>query len=222
MRVRIVAVAVASALVATLAGGCSGGDDEQAGPKTTVLVPGRPGEPNRTEVRGPAPSRPPTADEIRFMQMMIPHHRQALEMSALAPQRASSAQVKTFAERINLAQKGEIALMESWLKQNAKAVSAVPSGGHGGHGSPSVAASGHAGMPGMATPQQMAQLKAAKGEAFDRLFLTLMINHHQGALTMSKQALGRGEDAVAQELMRDVLGGQQGEIIRMRDLLAKM
>ncbi|MFD0856732.1 DUF305 domain-containing protein, partial [Actinomadura adrarensis] len=144
MRVRIVAVAVASVLVTTLAAGCSGDEGQEAGPKSTVIVPGRPGEPNKTEVRGPATAKPPTAEEIRFIQMMIPHHRQALEMSALAPDRATNAQVKSLAERIHVSQKGEISAMESWLKQNERAVKANQDGGHAGHGAPSATASGHA------------------------------------------------------------------------------
>jgi uncharacterized protein (DUF305 family) len=220
MRVRIALVAVASVVAAgMLLGGCSGGEEREAGPKATVLVPGRPGEANKTEVRGPEPVKPPTAEEVRFVQMMIPHHRQALEMSAPAPAQASDQQVKSLADRISAAQKVEIASMEAWLKTNARAASAAPSGGHGGHGGASATATSHANMPGMATPEQMRRLKAARGAEFDRLFLTLMITHHQGALTMAKDVLDKGTDVVVQELARDVQAGQGAEINRMRGVL---
>lgn len=219
MRLRIAVVAVTSAVAAgLLVGGCSGGDEKEAGPKATVLVPGRPGEPNKTAVQGPATQPPASAGEIRFVEMMIPHHRQAVEMSALAPKQASSAQVKSLAERIHGGQAAEIASMESMLKQKRGKPGATPSGGHGGHASPSTA-TGHANMPGMATPQQMQQLKAAKGGEFDRLFLTLMITHHQGALTMVKDVLGKGTDVLIQELAMEVRASQQAEIDRMRTLL---
>ncbi|MFI0354744.1 DUF305 domain-containing protein [Actinomadura sp. 9N407] len=218
MRQRIMPVVMVPVLVAGVLAGCGGGDeDDGAAPESTVLVPGRPGEPNKTAVKGPATPAPPTAAEIRFMEMMIPHHRQAVEMAALAPAQAEGAQVKSLAERIKGGQQAEISAMQAWLAKNER----PSAGGHGGHGTPSASASGgsHAGMAGMATPEQMARLKAAEGGAFDRLFLTLMITHHQGALTMVKDVLDKGTDVVVQETARDVEAGQQVEIDRMRALL---
>lgn len=206
----------ALALAAGLLTGCSGEDEPDAAPKATMIVPGRPGEPNRTVVAGPSSPRPPSAADITFVQMMIPHHQQALEMSVLAPKQAADAKVKALAERIDVSQGAEISAMQSWLRQHAKR---TPGGhGHGGHGGPSAAPS-HGSMPGMATPQQMAQLQAARGEAFDRLYLNLMIKHHEGALVMARDVLAKSTDVVIQQLAKDVLTTQQAEIVRMRDLL---
>ncbi|MEW2352820.1 DUF305 domain-containing protein [Spirillospora sp. NPDC029432] len=220
MRQRIWAAAMAPVLVMGVLAGCSGEPEGKAAPSATVLQPGRPGEPNKTAVKGPATPAPPTEAEIRFVEMMIPHHQQALEMSVLAPGQAKSAQVKSLAERIKAGQGAEIGAMRAWLGRNGRA-STSGHGGHGAHGKPSAGAGDHAGMPGMATPEQMARLKAARGAEFDRLFLTLMITHHQGALTMAEGALDKGTDVVVQELARDVQSGQQAEINRMRALLAE-
>ncbi|MFI0366843.1 DUF305 domain-containing protein [Actinomadura sp. 1N219] len=209
-------IAVAGAAVAMAAGaltGCGGdGDDgeREAAPSRTVVVPGRPGEPNKTQVAGPRTAAPPTAAEVRFVQMMIPHHAQALEMSALAPGRASDKRVRSLASRIDTAQKVEISAMRSWLEQNAEAVLKASGRNHGGH----------AGMPGMATSEQLKQLKAANGAAFDRLYLTLMITHHRGALTMVKDVLDKGTDVTVQEMARDVQSTQMAEIGRMQELLS--
>ncbi|WP_030171544.1 DUF305 domain-containing protein [Spirillospora albida] len=205
-------IAVAAAVVVTAAGvlaGCGGGDEPAAAPSKTVLVPGRPGEPNKTRLAGPRKAAPPTTAEVRFVQMMIPHHAQALEMSGLAPDRASSGQVRSLAARIGAAQKVEIAAMRSWLDQNPKAVLKAQ-GGHGAR---------HAAMPGMVTEQQLERLRAARGAEFDRLYLTLMIAHHRGAVTMAKDVLDRGTDVTVQALARDVQSTQLAEIGRMQGLL---
>ncbi|MFG2084768.1 MULTISPECIES: DUF305 domain-containing protein [unclassified Spirillospora] len=211
MRNRIAMTGMVVVLAAGVLAGCSGEDGPEAAPSRSVLVPGRPGEPNKTEVAGPREAAPPTAAEVTFVQMMIPHHAQALEMSALAPDRASDERVRSLASRIDAAQKVEIAAMRSWLEKNPKAVLKAHGRNHGGH---------QAGMPGMATAEQMKQLRDARGAAFDKLYLTLMITHHQGALTMVKDVLGKGTDITIQEMARDVESTQLAEIGRMRGLLA--
>lgn len=210
MRNRI-AVAITAVMAAGALAGCSGGADPEAAPSRTVLVPGSPGEPNETKVAGPREAAPPTTAEVVFVQMMIPHHAQALEMSALAPDRASDERVRSLASRIDTAQKVEIAAMRSWLERNPKAVLKAHGRNHGAHTT---------GMPGMATPQQIEQLRDARGAAFDELYLTLMITHHQGAITMVKDVLGKGTDVTVQEMARDVESTQLAEIGRMRALLA--
>jgi uncharacterized protein (DUF305 family) len=209
--IRSVAVAVIGLALAAALVGCSD-DEPAAAPKATVLAPGKPGEPNQTLTVGPTSPRPPVAEEITFVQMMIPHHQQALEMASLAPKQAANAQVKALAERIEAGQGAEISAMQSWLRKHGKTPAK-----HGAHGGSS--ATPHT-MPGMATPAQLKQLQAAQGAEFDRLFLNLMITHHHGALTMAQQALGKGGDVVVQELAKDVVISQQGEINRMRDILA--
>ncbi|GLZ11007.1 lipoprotein [Actinomadura sp. NBRC 104425] len=220
-RYRMALLAAAAAAVAGALGGCSGDGDGAATPKGTVLMPGRPGEPNKTAVAGPSSPAPPTAAEFRFIEMMIPHHQQAVEMASLAPGQASDPQVKAMAERIDATQNVEIAAMQNWLRQHGRGTSQGQGGhtGHGAHGGASPSASAHANMPGMATPQQMEQLRKARGKHFDRLFLNLMINHHQGALTMVKDVLDKGTDVTAQQIARDVQSTQQAEINRMRALL---
>jgi uncharacterized protein (DUF305 family) len=192
--------------------GCTGDDERpsKAKPSGSMIVPGRPGEPNKTVPATQGTVTPPGAADIRFVQMMVPHHEQALEMAALAPAQASNAKVKALAERIDAAQGAEIAQMQSWLRQHAQR------GHHGGHGS---SPNRPMEMPGMATPQQMAQLKAATGEDFDRLFLTLMITHHEGALTMAKEEIVKGTDVLTQEMAQEVIITQSAEISRMRALL---
>ncbi|GAA2576485.1 DUF305 domain-containing protein [Actinomadura fulvescens] len=220
MRHRIAVMAATATLAVSGLAGCGGGDDDKpdAGPKQTVLQPGRPGEPNKTALLGPSQAKPPTDAEVKFVQMMIPHHEQAVEMSVLAPKQASSTKVKALADRIDKGQAGEISVMQSWLKRMGKST-AGSGGGHGGHGGHGGKQDPHAGMPGMATPDQMKQLREAQGAAFDKLFLQLMITHHQGALTMVKDVLDKGTDVTVQEMAREVQSTQMAEINRMRDLL---
>lgn len=146
----------------------------------------------------------PNSADFRYVQMMIQHHAQALELTALVPSRASSASVKRLAERISAAQKPEIGAMEGWLTHNGGEKHA------GGHD--------HAGMPGMATEAQLKELRAAEGKAFDKLFLQLMITHHQGAITMATEALSEGNNVQVEEMADDVIAQQTVEIDRMRAL----
>jgi len=201
-----IVVCIASGGVA----GCTGGDDRPsaAGQSGSVIVPGRPGQPNQTVPATKGTVRPPGPADIRFVEMMVPHHAQALEMAALAPEQATSDKVKALADRIDAAQRVEISQMRSWLRRHAR----TPQHGHGSAAAPSMR------MPGMATPQQMDQLEDATGEGFDRLFLTLMITHHQGALTMANEELVKGTDTLVQEMAQEVVVTQTAEINRMRAL----
>lgn len=190
--------------------------DEPAGAKPTapVLQPGKPGESNQTlspeEAGSARPEVPPNESDVTYVRDMIVHHRQALEMAALVPDRGADGQVKGLASRIADAQGPEIEMMDAWLKKHDKPP--VPPAEHGGHG-------GHAGMPGMATPEQMDQLKAAKGAEFDKLFLRLMIAHHQGALAMADVVRTKGSEVRVQEMADDVTATQSAEIRRMQEML---
>ncbi|MFF9064405.1 DUF305 domain-containing protein [Streptomyces sp. NPDC014891] len=206
-------VAVALSAVAVLAlTACESGPDK-GGPEAgksagTVVAPGRPGEPARRispeEAARLLPDESPNGADFTYAQMMIVHHRQALTMTALAPERAGSPQVKKVAERIAAAQKPEIGAMEGWLKNNG--------------GPREQAGHDHHTMPGMATEAQLKQLGATKGKAFDELFLKLMITHHEGAVTMAAEVLSEGNNVLVEEMANDVIAQQTAEIGRMRDL----
>jgi uncharacterized protein (DUF305 family) len=144
------------------------------------------------------------------MSAMIGHHAQALTMAALAPRNGASPEVRRLAERIIAGQQDEIATMQRWLRQRGEP---VPEGHHAMHG--------HL-MPGMLTEEQMAELEAAKGPEFDRLFLTDMIQHHRGAVQMVKQLFGTpgaAQDDTVFKFANDASVDQTTEIARMERML---
>ncbi|WP_435888611.1 DUF305 domain-containing protein [Streptomyces niveus] len=209
----------AAALAALLAlGACDSGDDEQktetkSGATGQIVAPGKPGEKSRTlspeEAAKEIPDNTPNSSDFGYATMMIQHHSQALVMTELAPDRAGSSQIKRLAERIAASQKPEIGAMEGWLKINGGEEKAKKEGGHD-HGSMD--------MPGMATEAQLTKLRAAKGKAFDDLFINLMVTHHQGAVTMATEALSGGNNVQLEEMASDVIAQQTSEINRMRSL----
>jgi uncharacterized protein (DUF305 family) len=154
-----------------------------------------------------------TEADVRFMANMIGHHAQAIEMSRLAPERAGGNNIRILAERIIAAQEDEIATMQQWLRDRGEPVPEVHAGHHAGH---------DALMPGMATPEQMARLAAASGAEFDLLFLNLMIQHHQGAVSMVSELFsshGAGQDETVFKFASDVNVDQATEIARMQKML---
>jgi uncharacterized protein (DUF305 family) len=172
-----------------------------------------------------------TPADVRFMTGMIAHHAQALTMANLVPSRSASESVRTLAARIHNAQADEIAGMQRWLRNrnmpapelhelNGQVMVHAPSGlhdsmSHGQHGD-------HATMPGMITPEQLAQLAAARGVAFDRLFLTFMIAHHNGAVSMVNELFatdGAGQDIDVYRFASDVQVDQRTEVARMQLML---
>ena len=151
--------------------------------------------------------------DVRFMQDMIPHHHQAREMAALVAERTNRSEIVDVAGRIDASQGDEIAFMQQWLRDRGEAVPEPTDHGtmHTSHK-----------MAGMATPEQMAALAAATGTDFDRLFLELMITHHEGALTMVEELLdqpGAAYDPVLFEFTTDVTNDQKAEIERMNRLI---
>ena len=208
--------------------------------QTPIIQPGAPGEPSRQisaeqaiELAGLRHS----AADVRFMSDMIPHHQQALDMSALAPDRSQSHDLLGLARRVDTTQRDEIEFMEQWLRDRGEAVPdrdwlphVVPADSahrdhhHGNHhGNHHGHHHGEHGMEGMATPEQMAELEAATGEAFDRLYLELMIEHHRGALVMVDDLLGQrgsAQDPALYEFATDVKNDQAAEIDRMTVMLA--
>lgn len=174
-----------------------------------VIAPGKPGEKSRTlspeQAAKERPDDSPNAADQTYVRNMIEHHRQALEMSALAPDRASAEGVRRVAERITAAQRPEIGAMEKWLGLHPAPTAGAGAGGHD-----------HGTMPGMATRQQLDELAAAKGPEFDRLFLRLMTTHHEGALKMAGEALTGGNNVAVEEMANEVVATQSAEIHRMR------
>jgi uncharacterized protein (DUF305 family) len=151
--------------------------------------------------------------DVRFMHHMTMHHAQALEMTSLVPSRNASQGLGLLAERIDVSQKDEIALMRRWLERRAKPL--PPTGDH----------MMHMAMPGMLTEAEMARLRAATGSEFERLFLELMIKHHEGALTMVAELLGSqgaAQDSELYALVSDIEADQRAEIARMQSMLSAM
>ncbi|MEN3533886.1 DUF305 domain-containing protein [Microbispora sp. ZYX-F-249] len=162
----------------------------------------------------PAPATSPAADhndrDIRFAQMMIPHHHQALEMAKLAEDRAGSSKVKELAKQIEAAQDPEIRTMTGWLESwgvQAPGEDGMPMD-HMDHG-----------MPGMMSAEDMRKLEGLKGAEFDKAFLTMMIQHHEGAITMAKEEQGAGVHEPAKQMADSIIPGQSAEISTMKKLL---
>ncbi|HXS78956.1 MAG TPA: DUF305 domain-containing protein, partial [Gammaproteobacteria bacterium] len=158
-----------------------------------------------------------TSADVQFLRDMVPHHQQAIEMAALAKDRTNRKELLDAAGRIDASQKDEIAFMRKWLEERNEPVAATAAADHAAH-------AGHAegGMKGMATPEQMAVLAAAKGPEFDRQFLTLMIKHHEGAVEMVTELTeqpGSAYEPALFEFTRDVTNDQNAEIERMNALL---
>jgi uncharacterized protein (DUF305 family) len=171
-----------------------------------------------------------TAADVQFLRDMMPHHQQAIEMAALAKDRTNRKELLDAAGRIDSSQKDEIEFMQSWLEERNEPPAAAPGTDHAAHGgtaAPAADYEAHAmgGMKGMATPEQMAALAAASGIEFDRMFLTLMIKHHEGAVEMVTDLTrqpGSAYEPTLFEFTRDVTNDQNAEIERMNVLLTKL
>jgi uncharacterized protein (DUF305 family) len=165
--------------------------------------------------------RPPyTAADVHFMSGMIDHHAQAVLMAGWAPTHGASAPVRILCERIVVGQRDEIALMQRWLRERHQT---VPEGNPRGQMMPGMDTPML--MPGMLTPEQLAQLDSARGPAFDRLFLRDMIQHHRGAITMVNQLLateGAAQDGIVFTFANGVFADQTTEIDRMNGMLDAM
>lgn len=195
-------------LIFALAGCAQESGPSPVGTDAPVIVPHGPGTPARTATPGEriaGPSSEPVAADVRFAEAMIPHHRQALEMTGLVADRTTNPAVRRIADQIALAQKPEIEVMATWLSRLGRAVPGEHTHGLTGYG--------------MASLAEMNGLRAARGVAFDREFLRLMIRHHEGALTMATEVLKGGKDMRMRMLARDVYSGQSIEIARMRPQL---
>jgi uncharacterized protein (DUF305 family) len=210
---------IAAAVVVLAAGGAvlatrAGDPGSAAAPRATssaapvrVIVPGRPGESagvsDSDQVRAPDGSTYNAVD-VTFVRMMIVHHTQAVRMADLAADRSGSPAMRALAARISAAQKPEIAVLRAWLQ--ARRLSETDPGHD------------HATMPGMQSPTEVNALAAARGTAFDTLFVAMMTEHHEGAIQMAGDVLVGGSDQALNEMANEMAVEQGSEIRRMRQL----
>lgn len=190
----------------------------------TVVQPGAPGEPTRSLPASTRASLPPrSAKDVEFMQGMIMHHAQAVEMTAMIDARTGNKELRLLGARISQSQSDEMNFMKRWLEIRGESVSMpMPEmsdpHAHSGHSAHQML------MPGMLTAKQMEALGKAKGTEFDRLFLKGMIQHHNGALVMVKELFdtaGGGQDAELFTFATDVDSGQRAEIRIMQTMLGE-
>jgi uncharacterized protein (DUF305 family) len=200
-----------SAALATACGAATSGNPQ-------IIQPGAPGQESRVVTAEAAADQSrvqATAADVTFMQGMIHHHAQALDMTALLYTNSQSDTMKLLAKRIDLSQADEITFMRTWLEVRGQEVP----GEHAHHmpGAPL--------MPGMLTPEQMQRLAAAKGQEFDRLFLEGMIRHHNGALIMVDELFktpGAAQEAEIFGFASDVDADQRMEVLRMGAMLKEL
>ena len=208
---------------------CLGGSvisAQQADPNGPAIVqPGAPGQPTKTlpaSTTGVLPAASPK--DVEFMQGMIMHHAQAVEMTALINARTENKELRLLGARISHSQAEEIKFMERWLQARGKPTT-MPMSSMPGMDMPGMDMAKHEMlMPGMLTAKQMRALRDAKGKEFDRLFLEGMIQHHGGALTMVKDLFdtaGAGQDAVLFNFATDIDSGQRAEIRIMEGMLGQ-
>ncbi|MGP4006206.1 DUF305 domain-containing protein [Streptomyces sp. 4N124] len=152
--------------------------------------------------------------DVMFAQMMIPHHEQALEMAELADGRASDAELKDIAGKIEKAQDPEIKTMKGWLESWNKPTAAESMEG--------MDHSGGSGMDGMMSDQGMADLKAMKGADFDKMFAQMMIEHHDGAITTAEDEQKNGKNADAKKMADAIVKGQSAEVEQLQGILDRL
>jgi uncharacterized protein (DUF305 family) len=197
-----------AAVTATLVlSGCGGSDHSSSG---TGMNHGA------TTAASPAASAVGTFNDadVTFVQAMIPHHQQAVQMADMADGRAADAEVKQLAGNIQAAQQPEIDTMTGWLTAWGKPAPEP----HMSMGS----GTGHGSMPGMMTDADMAKLMDAKGAAFDKQFLTMMIAHHEGAIEMAQTEVAQGSNPQAKALAQKIITDQQAEIATMKTILERL
>ena len=188
---------------------------------TPIVLPGAPGQDARrlsAEEAIKIADNSYSPDDVVFMQNMIPHHAQAVEMAALVETRTNSKELVDVAGRIDASQADEIKFMEDWLRDRGEKVPSAENNYGSSH-------AGHHQMDGMASPKQMEMLANSEGTEFDKLFLSLMITHHEGALTMVEDLTdqpGSAYDPVLFDFTNDIVNDQMSEIERMSALLGSL
>lgn len=186
--------ALGALCLALLVGGCGSHETHDADASATSAASATPGATFNA------------ADEM-FAVMMIPHHEQAVEMADLVPTRTKNPDLLALAAAIKGAQDPEITQMQGWLEGWGTDVAAM--GDHASHG----------GMAGMQSEETMAELAALTDDAFDRRWMEMMIDHHEGAITMAKDVIAQGSDPAVRTLAEQIITAQQGEITQMTGML---
>lgn len=208
--------------VSLAAGGAAPAQSRDQVSKPAIVQPGAPGQPSKSlppSTRGVLPPR--SQADVDFMQGMIMHHAQAVEMTALIPSHSQNKDLQMLGAKISSSQQAEIKFMKEWLAARGESISmAMP-------GMPDMDNSGRPIklMPGMLTPEQMEALRKARGTEFDRLFLQGMVQHHNGALTMVDDLFntaGSGQTGDVFDFATDVDNGQRAEIRIMESMLEKI
>ncbi|HEX6869777.1 MAG TPA: DUF305 domain-containing protein [Micromonosporaceae bacterium] len=190
-------------LTLLIATGCASGSTDHGGMAA--------GGPSATQPASGSTGQGHNDGDIAFAQMMIPHHQQAVEMATLAATRASDPQIKELAAQIKAAQAPEITTMTNWLKAWGMPTAAA----HDMH-------EGMAHMPGMLSDQELAQLKAASGKDFDRLFARMMIAHHNGAIQMCRDVRIQGVSAEVNALATKIEQVQADEVAVLEEILDRL
>ena len=215
------AMLVATSIAAGFFGWPARAQQTASGPLPVVVQPGAPGKPSKTlppSTKGTLPSR--SQADVDFMQGMIMHHAQAVEMTALIPSHTDNKDLHLLGAKISSSQSDEIKFMQRWLAARGESISMAMPGmsGMDASGKPMPL------MPGMLTPEQMEALRNAKGAEFDHLFLVGMIQHHNGALIMVKDLFdtaGAGQEADIFNFATDADNTQRAEIKIMQSILEK-
>jgi uncharacterized protein (DUF305 family) len=228
--IRIPVSILALVVAAGLCGACHGGDGNEQKQQTAsatspapqapaIVQPGAPGQASTVVSKVPAFNDNNYTDaDVKFMQGMIHHHNQALSMVAMIPTHTDTVQLAALGQKIQISQSGEIQAMKDWLTDRHQEPPMIMPDGSAMMGKMDMAA-----MPGMLTPEQMKNLDAARGRQFDQLFLTGMIQHHKGALSMvgDLRAAGSGLEPNIADFINRVDNDQRMEIVRMYGLLGR-
>ncbi|MDX1892027.1 DUF305 domain-containing protein [Mycolicibacterium sp. 050158] len=215
MKTTLLTAAIAAAITVS---GCSGDAPNAANASTSPTVSTSPAmsEPMPgMDHGGPSTSTATRNDfddaDVMFLQMMYPHHAQAVDMAKLVPSRSQDQKVVSLAEAIEKAQAPEMTQMAGLLESFGKPAPSVDTSTH--------EMPGTGGMPGMMSAEQMTTLAGLSGAAFDRMWLQMMIDHHAGAIDMSTTELRDGTNPDAKKLAQSIIADQQAEIVEMRSML---
>ncbi|GAA2575127.1 MULTISPECIES: DUF305 domain-containing protein [Streptomyces] len=215
--IRRTAAATAAGAAALVLAACGGnGDGDGSSGHGGHAATSSPSAPASASASASASQGQHNAADVAFAKGMIPHHRQAVEMAGLAPDRAGSAEVKKLAADIEKAQGPEIRTLSGWLTSWGEEVPAEGAMDHSMHDM-----GGTGGMDGMMTAEEMTGLEDASGKAFDTAFLELMVKHHEGAVDMARTERADGAHGPARKMAGEIIDSQSAEIEQMNELLGK-